>query len=92
MGVRVSARVWECVLCVLCVCRAVRAVCAVCVCRSVRSFCVCSCQVAPASHWPELEVIIMVVSAHKKDTSSTDGMMTSVLTSDLLKVCACWWL
>ena len=43
-------------------------------------------QVAPASHWPELEVIIMVVSAHKKDTSSTDGMMTSVLTSDLLKV------
>ncbi len=43
-------------------------------------------QVAPASHWPDLEVIIMVVSAHKKDTSSTDGMVTSVLTSDLLKV------
>jgi mevalonate pyrophosphate decarboxylase len=43
-------------------------------------------QVAPASHWPEMEVLIMVVSAHKKDTSSTDGMITSVQTSDLLKV------
>lgn len=42
-------------------------------------------QVAPADYWPELEVLVFVVSAHKKDTSSTDGMITSVQTSDLLK-------
>ena len=43
-------------------------------------------QVAPQTHWPELEVLILVVSAEKKAVSSSAGMQTSVKTSDLLKV------
>nr|KAF6407498.1 mevalonate diphosphate decarboxylase [Molossus molossus] len=42
-------------------------------------------QVAPESHWPELRVLILVVSAEKKLTGSTVGMQTSVETSPLLK-------
>ncbi|XP_016053475.1 PREDICTED: diphosphomevalonate decarboxylase [Miniopterus natalensis] len=42
-------------------------------------------QVAPESHWPELRVLILVVSAEKKLTGSTVGMQTSVETSPLLR-------
>ena len=41
-------------------------------------------QVAPASHWPELKVLILVVSDTKKAVSSTAGMQNSVETSPLL--------
>ncbi|KAA0163574.1 hypothetical protein FNF31_02736 [Cafeteria roenbergensis] len=41
-------------------------------------------QVATADHWPDLEVIVCVVSADKKETGSTAGMTTSVETSELL--------
>lgn len=40
--------------------------------------------VAPASHWPDLQVLILVVSDTKKTVSSTAGMQTSVETSPLL--------
>ncbi|XP_004645091.1 diphosphomevalonate decarboxylase isoform X1 [Octodon degus] len=42
-------------------------------------------QVASESHWPQLRVLILVVSAERKPTGSTVGMQTSVQTSDLLK-------
>ncbi|XP_069312487.1 diphosphomevalonate decarboxylase [Eulemur rufifrons] len=42
-------------------------------------------QVAPETHWPELRVLILVVSAERKLTSSTAGMQTSVETSPLLR-------
>ncbi|XP_029464493.1 diphosphomevalonate decarboxylase [Rhinatrema bivittatum] len=42
-------------------------------------------QIAPESHWPELRVLILVVSAEKKLVGSTAGMQTSVETSPLLK-------
>lgn len=42
-------------------------------------------QVSPASHWPELEVLILVVSSDKKPISSTRGMQRSVDTSPLMK-------
>ncbi|XP_026974795.1 diphosphomevalonate decarboxylase [Sagmatias obliquidens] len=42
-------------------------------------------QVAPESHWPELRVLILVVSTEKKPTGSTVGMQTSVETSALLR-------
>ncbi|KAM6223165.1 diphosphomevalonate decarboxylase [Rhynchocyon petersi] len=42
-------------------------------------------QVAPESHWPELRVLILVVSAEKKFVGSTAGMQTSVETSALLQ-------
>uniref|UniRef100_K9IK86 Diphosphomevalonate decarboxylase n=1 Tax=Desmodus rotundus TaxID=9430 RepID=K9IK86_DESRO len=42
-------------------------------------------QVAPESHWPELRVLILVVSTEKKLTGSTVGMQTSVETSPLLR-------
>ncbi|XP_033702322.1 diphosphomevalonate decarboxylase [Tursiops truncatus] len=42
-------------------------------------------QVAPESHWPELRVLILVVSTEKKPTGSTAGMQTSVETSALLR-------
>ncbi|XP_006860173.1 PREDICTED: diphosphomevalonate decarboxylase [Chrysochloris asiatica] len=42
-------------------------------------------QVAPESHWPELRILVLVVSADKKLTSSTSGMQTSVETSALLQ-------
>ena len=41
-------------------------------------------QVCDEKHWPELRVLILVVSDEKKDTSSTSGMGTSVKTSTLL--------
>ncbi|XP_048887334.1 diphosphomevalonate decarboxylase isoform X1 [Brienomyrus brachyistius] len=42
-------------------------------------------QVEPESHWPELRVLILVVSAERKPVGSTAGMETSVRTSSLLK-------
>ncbi|XP_049720565.1 diphosphomevalonate decarboxylase [Elephas maximus indicus] len=42
-------------------------------------------QVAPESHWPELRILILVVSTEKKLTGSTAGMQTSVETSTLLQ-------
>lgn len=42
-------------------------------------------QVAPASHWPNMRAIILVVSAAKKDVSSTSGMQTTVATSSLFQ-------
>ncbi|XP_025898075.1 diphosphomevalonate decarboxylase [Nothoprocta perdicaria] len=42
-------------------------------------------QVAPETHWPELRVLVLVVSAEKKPVGSTAGMQTSVETSPLLK-------
>lgn len=41
-------------------------------------------QIAPETHWPELRVLILVVSDQTKHTGSTVGMQTSVETSDLL--------
>ncbi len=43
-------------------------------------------QVADEHHWPEMEVLVCVVSDKKKTTSSTAGMQTSWATSKLLKV------
>jgi diphosphomevalonate decarboxylase len=43
-------------------------------------------EVAPASHWPEMEILILVVNASKKATSSTTGMQATVDTSALIKV------
>jgi diphosphomevalonate decarboxylase len=40
-------------------------------------------QVAPASHWPSMRALILVVSAAKKGVSSTTGMQTTVATSSL---------
>ena len=42
-------------------------------------------QIADENHWPEMRTLIMVVSDAKKDTSSTAGMVNSVLTSPLLR-------
>ena len=41
-------------------------------------------QVAPASHWPEMEMLILVVSAQKKGVSSTVGMKRTVDTCPLM--------
>ncbi|KAF7586770.1 diphosphomevalonate decarboxylase [Aspergillus hancockii] len=40
-------------------------------------------EVAPASHWPEMRALVLVVSAEKKDVPSTEGMQTTVATSNL---------
>lgn len=40
--------------------------------------------VQPHTHWPELHILVLVVNDEKKHTSSTDGMKTSVETSQLL--------
>lgn len=40
-------------------------------------------EVAPASHWPEMRALILVVSAEKKDVPSTEGMQSTVATSEL---------
>ncbi|KAI9184688.1 diphosphomevalonate decarboxylase [Blastocladiella emersonii ATCC 22665] len=40
-------------------------------------------QVAPASHWPEIEALVLVVHDGKKGVSSTSGMQTTVDTSTL---------
>lgn len=45
-------------------------------------------QVAPADHWPELQLLILVAGAHAKEVPSTDGMQASVATSPLLAVSA----
>lgn len=42
-------------------------------------------EVAPASHWPEMRALILVVSADKKDVPSTEGMQTTVATSNLFE-------
>lgn len=42
-------------------------------------------QVESESYWPELRVLILVVSAEQKSVGSTSGMHTSVETSHLLK-------
>ncbi|KAH7356709.1 GHMP kinase [Rhexocercosporidium sp. MPI-PUGE-AT-0058] len=42
-------------------------------------------QVAPASHWPTMRALILVVSAEKKGVSSTSGMQITVATSKLFK-------
>lgn len=42
-------------------------------------------QILPATHWPEMRVLILVVNDARKKYSSTVGMKTSVKTSDLLK-------
>jgi len=41
-------------------------------------------QVAPADHWPEMQILILVVNAGKKGVSSSSGMQTSVATSALI--------
>ncbi|KAI8384337.1 diphosphomevalonate decarboxylase [Radiomyces spectabilis] len=42
-------------------------------------------QIAPETHWPELEALICVVSDAKKGTSSTEGMQHTIQTSPLMK-------
>lgn len=42
-------------------------------------------EVAPQSHWPEMQALICVVSDKKKGTSSTAGMQRTVQTSPLLQ-------
>lgn len=42
-------------------------------------------QLAPAEHWPSLRVLILVVSDQKKQVGSTEGMQTTVDTSELMK-------
>lgn len=42
-------------------------------------------QVAPASHWPDLHVLVLVVNDCKKKVGSTSGMARSVVTSELIK-------
>lgn len=41
-------------------------------------------QVAPAEHWPEMQILILVVNSGKKEVSSSTGMQDSVRTSDLI--------
>lgn len=42
-------------------------------------------QIAPASHWPEMRIVVLVVNDNRKKYSSTSGMKTSVDTSECLK-------
>lgn len=42
-------------------------------------------EVAPASHWPGMRALILVVSAEKKGVSSTSGMQITVATSELFQ-------
>ncbi|KAI9253455.1 diphosphomevalonate decarboxylase [Phascolomyces articulosus] len=42
-------------------------------------------QVAPESHWPDLEALVCVVSDAKKGTSSTEGMQHTVQSSPLMQ-------
>ncbi|XP_069492078.1 diphosphomevalonate decarboxylase [Ambystoma mexicanum] len=42
-------------------------------------------QVESEAHWPDLRILILVVSAERKHVGSTAGMQTSVETSPLLK-------
>lgn len=41
-------------------------------------------QLAPASHWPEMRIIILVVNASRKKHTSTSAMKKSLETSILL--------
>ncbi|XP_076448778.1 diphosphomevalonate decarboxylase-like [Babylonia areolata] len=41
-------------------------------------------QIKPASHWPTLRALILVVSDQKKQVGSTEGMQTTVETSELM--------
>ncbi|KAL8785561.1 MAG: hypothetical protein Q9213_003309 [Squamulea squamosa] len=41
--------------------------------------------VAPRNHWPDMRALILVVSAEKKDVSSTAGMQTTVNTSPMFQ-------
>ncbi|KAF1820167.1 MVD1, mevalonate pyrophosphate decarboxylase [Dissoconium aciculare CBS 342.82] len=40
-------------------------------------------EVSPASHWPNMQALILVASAEKKDVSSTSGMQQTVASSAL---------
>uniref|UniRef100_A0A0K8R5E9 Diphosphomevalonate decarboxylase n=1 Tax=Ixodes ricinus TaxID=34613 RepID=A0A0K8R5E9_IXORI len=42
-------------------------------------------QIAPENHWPQMRIVLLVVSDVKKDTGSTQGMELSMLTSSLLE-------
>lgn len=42
-------------------------------------------QIAPATHWPEMRILILVVNDERKKYSSTSGMKKSVETSELLQ-------
>ncbi|GAM24015.1 hypothetical protein SAMD00019534_071900 [Acytostelium subglobosum LB1] len=42
-------------------------------------------QVAPETHWPEMNIIVLVVNDKKKETSSTNGMQLSAQTSPMMK-------
>lgn len=42
-------------------------------------------EIAPIEHWPSMKAAILVVSAAKKDVSSTSGMQVTVHTSTLFK-------
>jgi len=42
-------------------------------------------QVAPETHWPEMQVLILVVNDSRKDTSSTEGMQQTVCTCDMME-------
>ncbi|KHN93725.1 diphosphomevalonate decarboxylase [Metarhizium album ARSEF 1941] len=41
--------------------------------------------IAPASHWPNMRALVLVVSAAKKGVSSTSGMQQTVATSGLFQ-------
>lgn len=42
-------------------------------------------QIAPADHWPSMRILILVVSDQKKQVGSTEGMQTTVKTSELMQ-------
>ncbi|XP_017485192.1 PREDICTED: diphosphomevalonate decarboxylase-like [Rhagoletis zephyria] len=42
-------------------------------------------QILDEEAWPSMRVLVLVVSDHRKDTSSSSGMKSSVETSDLMK-------
>lgn len=42
-------------------------------------------QIAPAAHWPEMRVLVLVVNDARKKYSSTSGMKQTVETSEFLK-------
>ena len=43
-------------------------------------------QVVDETHWPEMEVLVLVVNAGKKAVSSTAGMQETIKTSPFIKV------
>lgn len=42
-------------------------------------------QIASENHWPQMSILLLIVSADKKQTSSSHGMQKTVETSQLLK-------